>query len=131
MIGLDTNVLVRYIAQDDEEQTKQASALIDSLSDKNPGFITLVSIIELTWVMQGSYKATKNEITAILHKLLRTRELVVENVETVLKALHIYTHSSADFSDCLIERSAHNAHCIYTMTFDIKAAKAIGMRLIS
>ncbi len=130
MIGLDTNVLVGYIAQDDEKQTKQAAALIDSLSDKKPGFVTLISIIELTWVMQSCYKASKTKIVAILQELLHTREIIIENADIVLEALHVYSQSNADFSDCLIERSAHYAHCVCTMTFDSKAAKTAGMHLI-
>jgi predicted nucleic-acid-binding protein len=131
MIGLDTNVLVRYIAQDDAKQSSKATALIESLSDTNQGFIGLVSIVELVWVMQGCYKATKEEIVSILEKLLRVRTFSVENSEVVLKALHTFSASNADFADCLIERSAHNVHCIDTMTFDSKAAKTAGMRLIT
>jgi predicted nucleic-acid-binding protein len=130
MIGLDTNVLVRYVAQDDALQSPKATALIESLSEASQGFVTLVSIVELVWVMQGCYQATKDEMTAILGKLLRVRTITVENAEVVLKALHAYTNSNADFADCLIERSAHHANCTHTMTFDSKAAKTAGMRLI-
>lgn len=130
MIGLDTNVLVRYVAQDDVKQSPKATALIESLSDDNKGFICMVSIVEMVWVMQGCYQATKDEIVAILEKLLRIQTILVENAEVVLKAVHAYSNSTADFADCLIERSAHNANCTDTMTFDGKAAKTAGMRLI-
>ena len=130
MISLDTNVLVRYIAQDDPKQSARATAVIDALSNEEPGFITLVSLVELVWVMQGCYNATKPEIAAILEMLLRTQELVVENAETAIKALTIFAGSKADFSDCLIERSANKAGCEYTVTFDGNAAKIAGMRLV-
>ena len=130
MIGLDTNVLVRYIAQDDPKQSARATAVINTLSNEEPGFITLVSLAELVWVMQGCYNATKPEIAAILEMLLRTQELVVENAETAIKALNIFAGSKADFSDCLIERSANKAGCEYTVTFDGNAAKTAGMRLV-
>jgi predicted nucleic-acid-binding protein len=131
MIGLDTNVLVRYIAQDDVKQSPQATALIDSLKTDNPGFITLVSLVELVWVMKSCYGATKPEIVAILETLLRTQELLLENAETVIKALNVFAGSKADFSDCLIERSANKAGCAYTVTFDGNAVKTAGMRLVN
>lgn len=130
MIGLDTNIVVRYIAQDDAAQSPKATKLFESLSNENPGFITLVSIVELVWVMQGCYKATKEESVAILQTLLHTREILIENAEVVIKALHVYSASSADFADCLIERSANNAKCTRTMTFDSNAAKTAGMLLV-
>jgi predicted nucleic-acid-binding protein len=130
MIGLDTNVLVRYVAQDDPRQSPKATALIESLSDTEQGFISLVAIVELVWVMQDCYQASKEEVVSILEKLLRVRTLKVENAEIVLRALHVYSRSNADFADCVIERSAADANCMHTTTFDSKAAKSAGMRLI-
>ncbi|WP_442781518.1 PIN domain-containing protein [Collimonas fungivorans] len=130
MIGLDTNILVRYVAQDDPKQSPKATALIESLSDADPGFIGLVALVELVWVMQGCYQATKDEIVAVLEKLLRVRTFKIENAEIVLRALHVYARSNADFADCLLERSANNAGCLHTATFDSKAAKSAGMRLV-
>lgn len=131
MIGLDTNVLVRYLAQDETKQSSRATALIDSLTRESPGFVTIVTLVELVWVMQGCYNSTKAEVIAILQMLLRTQELVVENTETAIKAINVFAGSKAEFSDCLIERSANTAGCAYTLTFDGDAAKTAGMRLVS
>jgi len=128
MIGLDTNVLVRYVAQDDQDQSAQASMLIETLTPEQPGLITLVSAVELVWVLQSCYRSSKAEIVGVLEMILRTKELVVENAEIVWQALRRYSDSNADFADCLIERSAHAAGCGYTVTFDSKAAKSAGMR---
>lgn len=130
MLGLDTNIVVRYIAQDDAIQSPKATQLIESLSNENLGFITLISIVELVWVMQGCYQASKEEVVTILQSLLHTREFVIENAEVVAKALHTYAASNADFADCLIERSANYAKCTRTMTFDSNAAKTAGMLLV-
>lgn len=130
MIGLDTNVVVRYIAQDDPLQSPKASRLFDSLSNENPGFITLVSIVELVWVMQGCYQANKQDSITILQTLLQTQEIWIENAEVVAQALRVYAATSADFADCLIERSANHAKCTRTVTFDSKASKSAGMLLI-
>ncbi|HXA47756.1 MAG TPA: type II toxin-antitoxin system VapC family toxin [Burkholderiaceae bacterium] len=130
MIGLDTNVLARYIAQDDPKQSPKATTLINSLTSENPGFVTLISLVELVWVMQSCYSASKDEIVAVLDKLLRTQELLIENAETAIKAFNMFANSKADFSDCLIERSANKAGCEYTVSFDGNAAKTANMRLV-
>lgn len=131
MIGLDTNVLVRFIAQDDKKQSPVATALIETLDSETPGFVTLVSLVELVWVMQSCYNATKPEIITILSKLLRTGELIIENAEIVFKAVNLFSISKADFADCLIERSANAAGCVRTLTFDIKSAKSAGMEQLA
>lgn len=128
MIGLDTNVLVRYIAQDDPKQSPIATKLITSLTTENPGFISQVSLVELVWVMQSCYKASKPEVVAILETLLSTRELVVENTEIAIKALKIFETSKADFSDCLIERTANKAGCLHCVSFDTHAIKTAGFK---
>ena len=130
MIGLDTNVLVRYLAQDDPKQSPRATSLINALTNDDPGFIPLVVLIELVWVMQGCYGATKPEVVVILETLLRTEGLIVENAEIALKALHVFIASKADFPDCIIERSANKAGCESVFTFDKNAAKTAGMRLV-
>lgn len=131
MIGLDTNVLVRYIAQDDAAQSPKATRLIEGLTVETPGYVSLVSVIELVWVMAGCYASTRNEIADVLTSLLRTKEIFVAEAETVWKALHAYRDGKADFADCLIVRSAQEAGCSHTVTFDRVAAKHCGMRLIA
>lgn len=128
MIGLDANVLVRYLSQDDPKQSARATALIDSFTTENPGYISLVSLVELVWVMQSCYQAKKVEIVQILQMLLATKELIVENAETAIKALRVYSGSKADFSDCLIERSANRAGCDYSVSFDANAIRDAGFQ---
>src|SRR3569832_3016540 len=128
MIGLDTNVVVRYFAQDHEQQSAHASALIDSLTGEEPGFISIVALIELVWVMQGAYKASKAEIVKILQQLLQTREIIVQDAEVVLQALSRFADSKAGFADCLIERIGHRHGCTSPATFDADAADTAGMR---
>ena len=128
MIGLDTNVLVRYVAQDEPVQSARASALIESLSASSPGFVAMVSVVELVWVLQSCFKASKAEIVAVIETLLRTKELKVERAEIIWQALRRFTQANADFADCLIERCAHAADCVYTVTFDSKVARTAGMR---
>lgn len=131
MIGLDTNVLVRYIMQDDESQSGLATRLLESLTAEAAGFVPVVVVVELAWVLSSAYGLDRTQLVDAFAALLRSKELVVECAETVWKALRVFGSSSADFADCLIERSASAAGCDRTVTFDRNAAAGCGMRLIS
>ena len=131
MIGLDTNVLVRYIAQDDAKQSLLATRLIESLSADEPGYVSLVAVVELVWVLKGCYGSSRAEICAVLETLLRTQEIIVANADTVWKALRVFKAGKADFADCLIERSAQEAGCHHTVSFDSGAVKHCGMQMLT
>lgn len=130
MIGLDTNVLVRYLAQDDPVQSAKANAIIRLLTPERPGYITVLSIVELVWVLVRVYQADRDFIARTLESWLRAKEVVVEQLSLVWRALNLYKTSKADFADNLVERSCKNAGCDYVLTFDVAAAKTAGMRLI-
>lgn len=130
MIGIDTNVLVRYIAQDDPRQSPKATKLIEQVCDSaTPGFIGLVVLVELVWVCESCYGAARVEVVEILRRILSIRQLMVQEAEIVWKALRAFEAGTADFSDCLIERMGNAAGCSAMMTFD-KAAAAAGMALL-
>jgi predicted nucleic-acid-binding protein len=131
MIGLDTNVLVRYVMQDDPKQSQKASRLIESLTPEAPGFVPLVSLVELVWVLVSCYDLSREQVGQALEALLRAKEIVLDRAEQVSQALRTFGASSADFADCLIERTAAAAGCDRTMTFDAGAAKVAGMTLIA
>jgi predicted nucleic-acid-binding protein len=130
MIGLDTNVLVRYIMQDDPKQSPKATKLIEALDSENPGFITLVSMMELYWVLSSCYELSRDQLAQAVEGILRSKQLVVEQADQVVRALRVFGASKADFADCLIERSAAHAGCSQTVTFDVGASKNAGMDLI-
>ena len=131
MIGLDTNVLARYIMQDDSRQSPMATRLVESLSPQAPGFVPLVVVVELAWVLSSAYDLDRAQLVKAFDALLRTKEIVVDRAETVWKALRVFQSANADFADCLIERSASAAGCDQTMTFDRGAVKGCGMTLVS
>ena len=130
MIGLDTNVLVRYVMQDDARQSPKATLLMESLSGESAGFVPQVVVIEFVWVLSSSYALSRAQVASALDGLLRSKELVVERADQVIKALRMFNAGAADFADCLIERVAQHAGCTATMTFDAGAAKTAGMTLI-
>lgn len=130
MIGLDTNVLVRYIMQDDPKQSPKATRLIESLDSENPGFIAVVSVVELYWVLTSCYGLGGHEVKRAVEALLRAKQIVVDRADQVLRALRVFDAGKADFADCLIERIASSAGCADTLTFDASAAKYAGMSLL-
>jgi predicted nucleic-acid-binding protein len=130
MIGLDTNVLVRYIMQDDPKQAVKASQLMESLSSDSPGFVSVVSIVELYWVLTTSYGLSDQQVGQALEVMLRSKQLVVERADQVRQALRVFGSGQADLADCLIQRAAQDAGCSQTFTFDVAASKHAGMTLI-
>jgi predicted nucleic-acid-binding protein len=130
VIGLDTNVLVRYMMQDDPRQSARATRLIDSLSAEEPGFVPLVAVVELVWVLSGSYGLARAQVATALEALLRSKELLIDRAALVSQAVSRYAISGADFADALIERIAAAKGCAATMTFDAGAVKASAMTLV-
>jgi predicted nucleic-acid-binding protein len=130
MIGLDTSVLIRYLTHDDPVQTPAAVELLNSLSPASPGFVSLIVLAELVWVLTSLYRLEKSEIVDVLEALLRSDGLVVERAEIAWQALRSFKSARAGFSDCLIERCGHAAECDYTATFDKRAA-SVGMRVLA
>ena len=130
MNGLDTNILTRYFAQDDVIQTPKARAILGSMTSEEPGWVPLVGVLELVWVLSSRFRATRGEVCKVLDQLLGARQIIIENVDTLKNALELYRRGNADFADCLISASAHAAGCTQTLTFDKDAAKTAGMTLI-
>jgi predicted nucleic-acid-binding protein len=130
MIGLDTNVLLRFFLQDDPDQGARAAALMSTFSVQEPGFVSSVTLAESAWVLERSYRRPKHEVVFFVRGLLESRQLVVENHDSVAQALEKFERSNADFADCLIERLCHSSGCTRTMTFDLNASKSAGMILV-
>lgn len=131
MIGIDTNVLVRYFMQDDLVQSHLAAELIDSLTAAKPGFLSLVTIAEVWWVLGRTYRLDRAHLFQIMNHILYASELVVEDLDLVRDALELVKHGKADLADCLIARCASQAGCDLTLTFDRSAAKFAGMTLLA
>ena len=95
MIGLDTNVLVRYIMQDDGRQSPIATALIEQLTAEAPGFAPLVVVVELAWVLSSAYGLSRDQVAQALEAIVRTKEIVVETPDTVWRALRMFKAGGA------------------------------------
>ncbi len=131
MIGLDTNVVIRYLVQDDKKQSAAATRFIEkSLTTDVPGYINHITLCEIVWVLQRCYDVTKQQLRDVIEGLLTTKQLIVENVEVAWKALRAYDANGADFCDALIGQANIYSGCERTVTFDKKAASLPGFDLL-
>jgi len=131
LIGLDTNIIIRYLTQDDTEQSIRATRIIEEeLTSLNTGFISLIVLIEVVWVLKSCYKQNKPELCKIVESLLTTKQLSIEKAEYAYKALRLWQKGNGDFSDALISILSLEIGCKYTLTFDKKAV-SVGMKLFN
>lgn len=129
MIGLDTNVLVRYLTQDDPEQSPLATALINGLDQDNPGYISIVTLVELHWVLRRAYQAGPDDVSTVIRKLSESQELLLQDPDLVRHALRQLT-DHAEFPDAVISELGRRVGCSHTATFDRRAARLDGMSLV-
>jgi len=127
VIGLDTTVLVRYLAQDDPVQSPKATELIERrLSEENPGFVSIVTMVETAWVLDRAYGLADDEIAAAIERTLQADVLVVEDEQVVFAAMVALKEGHGSFADTLIGGLGHRAGCTHTLTFDQKASRLPG-----
>jgi predicted nucleic-acid-binding protein len=130
MIGLDTNILVRYLTQDDPVQSAKAAHIIERrLTEGNPGFVSVVTMVETVWVLDRAYGLSDEEIAAAVERILQTDVLVVENEQEVFTAMVALREGTGSFADAVIAGLGARAGCSYTLTFDQKALRLAGFRL--
>lgn len=131
MTGLDTNVLIRYLVQDDPTQSKAATQLIEKqCSHDNPGFLNHLVLCETLWVLEGCYRQSREILVKTVEQMLRVAQLRVEDPQVVWQALDDYRNSRADFADHLLSRINGDHDCTTTVTFDREAAKSPGFTLL-
>lgn len=119
MIGLDTNILVRYLTQDDPDQSRKANYEMEKgMSAGEMFFIADIVICELEWVLESVYKYSRHEIVQVLDRILRTKQFQFENKDLLWQSLADYQKKKGDFADHLIGRASHKAGCFETLTFD-------------
>lgn len=132
MIGLDTNLVVRFLVQDDEAEAAIANDVFASLSADRPGFIGSVVLAEVSWVLARAYNANREDIATAIEGLLRSEEIIIENTEAGYRALAIYRAGRAiDFAGALIAETARLAGAVETLTFDRRAAAESAMQLVN
>jgi len=119
MIGLDTNILVRYLTQDDPNQSRKATnEIAKGLSAGDMFFIADIVMCELVWVLETAYGYARQEIVQVLERILRTKQFQFENKDLLWQSLADYRNKKGNFADHLIGRAGHKAGCRETLTFD-------------
>jgi predicted nucleic-acid-binding protein len=130
MTGLDTNILVRYLTQDDPIQSRKATEIIERiLSVENPGFVAVVTTAETVWVLDRAYGFSSREIAAAIERMLQVEVLVIQHEQEVFAAMIALKQGRSSFADALIAELGAQAGCVHTLTFDQKALRSPRFRL--
>jgi predicted nucleic-acid-binding protein len=132
MIGIDTNVLLRLIVEDDVKQARLAQKSMEKhCSEEEPGFINSIVLVEIVWVLERSYKYSRIDIVSALEAIFQVKELSVQSPNEAWEALHQYRNDEAGFADLYIGAINRSEKCITTLTFDKKAASSKSFQLVS
>ena len=127
MLGIDTNVIVRYLTRDDQQQYERARRLINREVIKGePVLVSLLVLLETEWVLRSRYEMVKSDIVSAFSALLHTADLTFEDEPCVETAIYSWKDSAADFADCLIDARNRKLGCRATATFDGRALKLPG-----
>lgn len=131
MIGLDTNILVRYLTPDNPIQSAKATEILERrLTAKNPGFVSVVAIVETVWVLDRAYGLTAREIAAAIERLLQVEVLTIDNEQEVFTAMIALKHGRGSFADALIAELGVRAGCTRTLTFDQRSGRVPSFELV-
>ncbi|MCK0110579.1 type II toxin-antitoxin system VapC family toxin [Ornithinimicrobium sp. F0845] len=130
MIGIDTNVLVRYVVRDDEDQFERAAAVLADLAPARPGFITQVTLVEFYWVLTRSYGYSRDTVLTVISQLVSSTSLEFDDAEGVVRALTL-AQEGADFADALIAGAMEPFGITDIVTFDRRAAGSLGWHLLT
>ena len=120
---------MRFLVQDDPEQSRVAGKIIDQLTEEAPGFVSREVLVELVWVLERAYRLARAEIAGAIDGLLASTELVVEGADAIGAALELYRNDGFGFADLMIA-AARRAGASELLTFDRKAARLPGVRLL-
>jgi predicted nucleic-acid-binding protein len=130
MIGIDTNILVRYLVNDDPVQSPRAAQIIERrLNEDNPGYISIVTIVETAWVLRRRYRFSSDEVASAIERVLLMEAFLVEHEVEVYSAMFSLRDGRSSFSDALIGKLDAKAGCSVTLTFDRKASRLAGFEL--
>ena len=130
MIALDTNVLVRFLAQDDDAQFQVAAGLIEGCTRDVPGYVCREVMIELVWVLERAYKYSHEEIAEALLSIVTASQLSVENAQDIASVVNLYRKEGYDFADLMIRQAAQRTENRVLKTFDQKLARLDGVELL-
>ncbi|MCP3054297.1 PIN domain-containing protein [Aurantimonas marianensis] len=123
VVGIDTNVLLRALLNDDSVQSPAARRFLSKLTPTEQGFVGVPVILELFWVLRTRYQLPRNELSQTLFELLEAGSLIFEDFDTIVRCLSMFEEGNVDFSDAVIAERHHGQGCARTVTFDRNAAR--------
>jgi predicted nucleic-acid-binding protein len=131
MIGIDTNIIIRYLMQDDPAMGARATHIVDELlSEREPGFVSVLAVAEVVWTLRRTYRVSREKIASVIESLLASPSLVIEREQEVFLAMLALKDGAGEFADALIGALGTRAGCSHTLTFDRAAAARLpGFRL--
>lgn len=124
-LGMDANVLLRALLNDDPKQSVLARDLLASLDEERRGYLGISAVLEIFWVLRSRYRVPREAIHETMRELLTIKYLDVESSEAVAQALSMYQKRRAEFEDALLGERNVEAGCDFTYTFDRDASNAI------
>jgi predicted nucleic-acid-binding protein len=128
MPGLDTNVLVRWLVEDDDRQTLRAQKLFEAARSSQASlFVPVTVILELEWVLRSRYQFDKATVLGAINALLETQELEFQDEAALERAMHLYRSGLAEFADCVHAGICAAAGRAPMWTFDERAARLPGV----
>ena len=131
MIGIDTNVLLRFLLKDDARQSARALRFMrDELTAKQPGYVSLVTLLEIVWVLDSLYGVSAEQQMAVVEDLLAVEALEIAERAAIARAVAASRDRRANFQDCLVAILGEAAGCTSTVTLNTGAAKRAGMTLL-
>ena len=131
MKGIDTNILIRYLTQDDPIQSPKATEIIErGLTPERPGFVSLVTVAEVVWVLGSVYALADREIADTVERMLQADTLMLQNEQQIFTAMVALKEGWGGFADALIAALGVWAGCESTLTFDKKALRLAGFELL-
>jgi len=128
VIGLDANVLIRFLVDDEPEQAARARQLMVSLTSENPGYVSLISLIETLWVLKHHYHSPREAVVDAVDSLLDAASLKIQCSDEVRAAVVLSRRHGVDLPDCLVAMLGAGAGCDHTVTFDRRAVRLPDMR---
>ncbi|WP_293368319.1 PIN domain-containing protein [Nevskia sp.] len=131
MAGLDTNILVRWLVDDDAAQSAVAAGCFHTAARQQQRlFVPVTVTLELEWVLRSRYRYGKTDVQRAFNALLETRELLFQSEAAIERALHAWRNGSADFADCLHASLCSTAGHAPLLSFDARAARLAGIELL-
>jgi predicted nucleic-acid-binding protein len=130
MTGLDTNILIRYMLRDDPAQALRAEKVVERLTESDPGFVSIVVVVEIAWVLEKVYKFAAHDVAAALERMLQIDVLIIEHRLEVYLAVVDLKQRKGHFADALIGAIARRSGCTRIFTFDRKASRLAGFQLV-